>query len=953
MAEFKTGRTRTITVEWVLGGTAHIEYAEFAFPTPPAVHLQLPSYECNFFGFTLSGYTDGGGYLEPEDFRTLTFSHVLIHNDWDLATVTADGPPREVGFAAGEGPYTVDIGGGAASLTLTVEEWGVVEAMDPDTDPATLVYGSPFPTFGGGAFADGIPGVKIRYEERAGEDCTAVAHIDCGGASVDYSVTIPEGAVLSYPVYSYVAALAQASTATFSNAATFNGIGLSQAYTPSDSTHSADGSATSATAIESSGTLGASSVTELRSSISQKIQYSLSGRLRAQGSAYPDSQDCTWVCKASPETITLSPEGSLDLDQLDYELYATFDGTPQTGIALHEQNPTYVYLDPSGEDSRDWRLQIAGTKWDALTIAWADRTIPSTTLSGDDNYTVTLSGDDRAPLCRFLKLTGLTVDTDQTVTVSLAGHSWQIAADTGTTTYYIDLCRASDETETERYKVTRFPLDEGDTVGFPTNGHPEETYALGWGVEWATSLGIAGEGDASEIGLTSAQYVSTSRKRFTLLAPFALLDAGWTSETDVTTLQRYGLLECDGRVVDWPHAALVEPTTGADPYWRVFSISEFAGMLAYGPNWSTTPGTPPDDDYHDDSLPAYLLGGGGATIDPVTGDAEDWYDRDPTTIPAQDLWDMVQVYPGAGEVWTAGDYDVTTHLRFSKSLRAQGTGILFDPSGVRESGATAELRRVSDNALRGTGTTDSLGYYATGDPWGVGHASHRLNRPAESGPTFDIANRMRHRATVAGSVVKSALCILHSYEGSYWRATIDTDGLKVRTALRGGPKDGWFTVALVSSNDQDREASLSWDPTTHRATLLWQRDDGIYEAYSDSDGDQWSDPALSITDGMYPRIGHSLFGDGLIVAIVDDSGGGAGKLVAKYRAPGDTDWSTQFDLLDDAGDPFRPDSDFPGFDISASPDTDGRWSLALRRSGESTVSDWLSVNDGYNWLPAS
>jgi hypothetical protein len=866
MAEFKTGRTRTISVEWTLGGTAHVEYVELTFPTAAPVHLQLAKYTCNFFGFTLIAWngfetddTSDGGYLEPEDFRTLKFSHVLIATDWDFSVVGADGPPYDVGFGAGEGPYTQDLDGGTASVTFDVEEWCVTELMDPDADPASLVNGSPFPTMGGGAYADNIPGVKVAYVERPAEGNTATATISVGGANVSHSLSLPTTVNVSYPVYCAVLAAAQASTASFTNHAEFNGDGLGHSYSPSDGTHSVDGEAGSAIATESSGTLGAFASTELRSSVSPKISYELSARLRAQDSAYPDSLDATWICKATPETVTLAPSGSASLDQLDYELVAFFDGSPKVGVALHEQGYTYAYLNPAGgEDTRDWRMQISGTSWDAATLSYSEYTLPGSTLSGDVTYSLPVDEDDR-PFhgTRFLRIVAH-ADEPKTLTVTLAGRSWTVDITDTSATYDLDLCRATDETEEERYKDTRFPLDPAGDIGFPVAGHPEELYALGWGVEWADSIGLSVPGaveDGAELVVASVALVSTDRQRLTLLTPFARLTDGWESETDVTTLQRHALLEVDGRVADWPGAALVSPFS-ADPYWRMFSIEELAQMMDYGPNWASAALDGPGDDYHGPGLPAYLLGGGGATVDQDTGDWIDWYDKTSFgTIPAQDLWDLVYVFPGAGEVWTAGDYDERTKLRISKSLRAQGTGLLYDDAtGASDTGATAELRKVSGNVFRGDDATDSIGYYATGTPWGQGFAPHKLLRPGADGPVFPIANRMRHRATLGPGEQGKVLALVSRPDGRLYRLTAAASSTKFGRASVGDYTT-WTAESIYDPADSGDLAILPRDKVAVLlivdgvAKLALVEDEGQTEVTTMDDGDATDGSLVSRGDG--------------------------------------------------------------------------------------------------------
>ncbi|MDR3691177.1 MAG: hypothetical protein P4L46_17480 [Fimbriimonas sp.] len=319
------------------------------------------------------------------------------------------------------------------------------------------------------------------------------------------------------------------------------------------------------------------------------------------------------------------------------------------------------------------------------------------------------------------------------LTVGLAGQTWPLPLDLATTSPRLDLCCAGNDTATVGTKQTRNPIV--DPGGFPTAAHSTVQYALGWGVQYCAAIQFSGIPDGCSATFTDVSLVRSSdiqkQSAVTILEPFQDFTAAWTSPTDNTTQQSYLFLEADYRVLDLPALSLVTPIGSGSPYYVWYSIAQLQAMLATFPGLTASLLATPSDGYHGDALPMLLIGGEGATYDWSSNGWTDWIDvSEPwLDIPCQDLWDEVQVYPGCGNPFPqTAPFGGPTPLFVSKSLRAQGWGLVFTPAGVPIDGTPVQLYETANPSIaEGAGTSGRLGQFLTGTPWAFGNVDSQLD----------------------------------------------------------------------------------------------------------------------------------------------------------------------------------------------------------------------------------
>jgi len=439
-------------------------------------------------------------------------------------------------------------------------------------------------------------------------------------------------------------------------------------------------------------------------------------------------------------------------------------------------------------------------------------------------------------------------------TISIGSQTWNVNLKTTTSQPNTDLTCSTNDTTTVNGTQSRFPIV--NPGGFPIATDPTNQYELGWGTNFCDTLIFGAIPDGYTIELTGVSLVeSTSPQRqaaLTLLEPFISFVDGWTSPSDQTTVQSYVFIETDYRPMDMPALAHIQPFSGG-PSYRYYSLSEMQVMLAYFPGLTATLLPDPTDGYHNSGLEMLLAGAEGATYDWTALAWKDWVDVPVnTTIPAQDLWDEVQVYPGAGNVWdaTAG-YGGATPLLVSKSLRAQAWGIVFTLDGMPQNHVTVTVYETgSPSTGEGSGITNTLGFYLTDTPWAFGNVNSTVELQLPPLPHLTdhavLQNRQRRRESFRHPSLGLGVDLTHDKFGIVY-AVISGGTNLIATRFNFADVNDIFTAYSGTALN----AGIACTPSRGLFIVF---DDGTtsYIIRSTNAGQDWSSP-VSVATGTWPE----------------------------------------------------------------------------------------------------
>jgi hypothetical protein len=342
------------------------------------------------------------------------------------------------------------------------------------------------------------------------------------------------------------------------------------------------------------------------------------------------------------------------------------------------------------------------------------------------------------------------------ITASAGGDTWSLNIPFTSGQIGLELPCGTTDVSTIGLVQTRFPIQYPG--GFPINYPPVTQYSFGWGVNYANSVGFSAIPNGAIVTFSDVSLISetnaSKQSAITFLETFLDFVTGWTSPTDTTTVQPFMILEADGKIIDMPGMALVTPSSGmSPPTYTFYTIAQMVTMYAYFPGLTISTLPDPSDGYHGSGLLAFLLGGSGDTYNWSTNQWTDWVDVNlpQTTIPAQDLWDEIQIYPGCGNPWGGTrSFGSPTPLRASKSLRGQANGLIYNTPGNLFSGVKVKVFETSSPTIgEGSGISDAIGKYYTLTPWLFGNVNSetQVQLPPNYYQTGVVQNRQRRRTS--------------------------------------------------------------------------------------------------------------------------------------------------------------------------------------------------------------
>ncbi len=588
-----------------------------------------------------------------------------------------------------------------------------------------------------------------------------------------------------------------------------------------------------------------------------------------------------------------------DFDQRCWEAYCELDGVAQDAEAFDDRSAFRTWLPEDSRlalaiDPRDWRMMFRGRRWAPFLLAHADTILDDgTSLDGWSNsggslsilngvrflaasgssLVRTFSPPIPTESYRYLRIEGeLEASDPRLVDVTIGSKSWTVRLSPGALDHELDLCLPSQPNDTEDRQDSRYPLDtNGKVIDGPM-----------WGVSELESLTISGLGTGDALTIKSIELVRKGPARLGSLPSF---DRFIPVQDGSAPLGRVGLWSAvDGRISD----LLDSGRNGSSPTWR--TIADLAAEIPTRGGWIVSNPYDSGDGYHSSNLEAENLLGAGITAEDeiLTLQTNAIFGENPGVSLAHALWDQVEIYPGAGNVWTpSGSFGTRTVLAIGKIVRAQAWGLVAQGTQPR-SGRTVEFRDAHDE-LRGSDNTDSRGEFQTGLPGGTHGLNHRISTGSAQTTPFLPFMRFRHRWAIRVDDESGGVAFDWHPSGLSVRASAVGDG--VRLAFLSNTK---LAIPQEINTQFSAQACAIRFTLGHKLGLiLVTAEDGkIVERESNDLGETWSMPVILENSGAsFPALAIHPDGrrftywikDGNVQGVVRDQSGSTLATVSAAR----------------------------------------------------------------------
>lgn len=473
------------------------------------------------------------------------------------------------------------------------------------------------------------------------------------------------------------------------------------------------------------------------------------------------------------------------------------------------------------DDTEHHRMLFRGRRYDALALSQSDVTVDpcsGTVCAGDypagwtGNRTVSVDGGiklaagsgpgtlTRSALGgtatglsghRYLRYSAAAGATGSVV-VTIGAKQWAVDRNGAAmvpggslSTFEIDLCTPSNYAATVDTFTTEWPYPTADD----STGQ-----GCRWGVQECDAIQFTGITDGYLTIGSIATFERTERS-FDIMPAFNRWDLLHPPEaisetvTATTWVRRHICAHTDGRISlelhdgNWTQNVggvttnVYTEDTIADKYTEI-PITGHGSAVVYmtgkrHPGWSAAYGSGVDTadgtagasglryNWLNKNRPATWLWGGGlmwAGTGWSAGLARNC--EDSLTIPAQELYDVVRLYPGAGDIFEIGtatgsaSYSGTTPLRCGATIRGGAWGIVTTLAGPPSAHniVTATGITYADNS---TGDTDTEGHYETGATYMRCTQDYRIVPTTTESPvptgTITPTARYRHRCCTRGA----------------------------------------------------------------------------------------------------------------------------------------------------------------------------------------------------------
>ena len=858
MAIYRSGRTRRIEVT---GNWAAIATAQYVcsgtFPVEPNRFFAVSegwveSIEARALGAKIAYWPISSFGSWPAD----PGCSIVLNAQYDtrLSLTFFEGTPFEVTTVLNRSdPYQVGSGTElfldlATSYRISAEVEEFFEVIDPIEESDA----DGFPEFSGIARAESVTGRRIRFFERlkVGETMSLqVTGMFSGVESLVVSQAMSdELGDIWHGVDRRGKVVAKGRLASLGISASFAGVTPSSNYSAENASGIFDAINTFFLTLSKSAGQYGTSYGFVAAALPTQLDFKFK---RGVGSNLLTDPVVARVQHGStPAVLDVLVEGEAEESVVhrQWSAFATLDGQSMPPGGVDEPGEIRAWLTPeslaaTGDDPGDRRLQIRGKQWLAATI----QHLPEVVIDAGESLTGwsstgVLSQDSGAIRVEFAQASGSLTRTfspalnseamrklriklrsrdtsDSALTLTIADKEWEIK--TGGLDEWVsrevDLCLPKNLVEEVDEKESRFPLLATGKV--KDSAH--------WGVSEMETLSLGGF-PVGRFEIDEIALVRHSIPKLSILpaaGPWRVRQAG-----QPTLIKTLLWSEVDGRICDLPGMT----RTGNVTSWP--SVTQVLGELGTKLGWSVTMGPPGPDDYHSMDREAELLGGGGVLRDLESLKFQvDLAFADPKELSIQALWDEVEVYPQAGDVF-GSPYGGPTVLCWGKLHRAQAWGLLAKGNQSVAAGASVTLE--SPSGLAGSDTSDSLGRYLTELPGGKPGALHTVKARGRESSEFALFNRARHRRVMHEVVTKGGLSMDVHPAGLAVMATRSNQN-QVRLGVKGNQVGlGYRTI---ETDFTAASLCVRWDRgRRQRIWLVTEELATIKERFSDDFGATWS-----------------------------------------------------------------------------------------------------------------
>lgn len=890
MAEYLTGRTRRLIVtgRWQSPIQA-VWQCTHEWPVSPNRYATvseswLETIQIRALGMKVEYWPEGGFGSFPADSMcsvTLTGQYKVnqrITMGEGLSFETVDSGDFTADYPVGDDEvFNLDP---AADYTF----WADVEEWFEVTDPIGDSDSDGFPNYGGDAVKDGLTGRSVRFFERLqpggemGVSVTGLVPLELTRRIL--SADVSEFGEVVHALDRRGSIHVENATSILTISGIFGDLEVEPDYFKSTSTSTFD--ATDGFELQLTKGLNESGESYGYCYGTPESEFRWRCAIFAGGEKLEEPFSIEIERKAGT-TDFIEVKGTADelWTQSSWEAFCVLDGVAQDSESFNNRCPIRHWLTgeslyANGDQSSDWRMQFRGRKWTAFSVEhlreivlddgesleeWTGDAVVLSLADGAVQVAASEGGSVTREIIpaivsesyRYLEIRARSlVNDDAPVTISIGGKSWIRSTSDAEVwvTWQLDLCQPETTWIEIDDKDSRFPLDEFGEVEDSEN----------WGVSQIEQIDLFNLLVGETYQIDWIKLVRAGDARLSFLPAFREFRLRQVDESD--EVKTGGWSEVDGRIADLPGMRRVGTTYSWD------SIADFENSISDLGGWVISAGTAPSDGYHSNALESELLW--GAAVLGGEGELSNGVDlvcSSETDILSQALWDSVEVYPGAGDVWSpVGELGSQTALYSGKTLRAQTWGLVLRDSGPRV-GANAQL--IADDELRGEDLTDNRGWFITKLPGGLEGLDHFIKSGSLSSEVFEPTTRWRHRRVFRELNAAGGVSYDWHLAGIAVRAMITSEGISL--AFKDNGPD-----ASYRNQQLDFEANslaIRWDLGREMNLILVTQHDGqIQERTSTDLGETWSmAETLAVGEVKFPALAVHPDGRRFVYWLEDDS----------------------------------------------------------------------------------